>query len=77
MLSLMSKYLLITPTRQKGRSMNLNAPTQIVFIISLVLAVLALLGAIGISLPVIGGHAIWVALAAYVVLAAGNLMKGL
>ena len=55
--------------------MNLNAPTKIVFIISLVLAVIALIGALGVA--GIGGYAIWIALAAYVVLAAGNVMKGL
>ena len=57
--------------------MKLNAPTQIVFLISLVLAVIALIGALGIAIPVIGGYTIWIALAAYVVLAAGNVMKGL
>lgn len=55
--------------------MNLNAPTQIVFLISLVLAVLALLSAF-ITLPVVSGNALWVALVAYAVLAFGNLMKG-
>lgn len=57
--------------------MNLNAPTQIVFLISLALAVLALISALGVALPVISGNAIWVALIAYIVLAAGNLLKGL
>jgi uncharacterized membrane protein len=57
--------------------MNLSAPKQIVFLISLVLAVLALLAALGISLPVVSGNALWVALIAYAVLAAGNLMKGM
>lgn len=55
--------------------MNLNAPTQIVFIISLVLAVLALLSAF-VALPVVSGNGLWVALIAYAVLAFGNLMKG-
>ena len=51
----------------------LNAPTKMVFLISLVLAVLALLGAWVISIPVISGNAFLVMLVAYVVLAAGNI----
>ncbi|MBT5558311.1 MAG: hypothetical protein HOJ88_00335 [Proteobacteria bacterium] len=57
--------------------MKLNAPTAIVFYISLVLAVLALLTVLGVSIPVVSGNALWVALAAYAVLAAGNILKGL
>lgn len=57
--------------------MNIGAPTKLVFLISLALAVLALLSVIGIAIPVVSGNAIWVALLAYVVLAAGNLLKGL
>ena len=48
---------------------------NVVFILSLVLAIVALLGALG--LAGLGGYAIWIALGAYVVLAAGNVMKGL
>ena len=47
------------------------------FLISLVLAVLALLGAWVISIPVISGNAFLVMLVAYVVLAAGNILKGM
>ncbi len=57
--------------------MNLSAPTKPVFLISLVLAVLALLAALGISVPVVSGNALWVALAGYVVLALGNMLKGM
>ena len=57
--------------------MKLNAPTKIVFIISAVLAILALLPMIGVAIPVIGVHTTWIALAGYVVLAAGNMFKGL
>ena len=57
--------------------MSLNAPTKMVFLISLVLAVLALLGTWVISIPVIGGNAFLVMLLAYVVLAAGNILKGM
>jgi hypothetical protein len=57
--------------------MRLNAPTKIVFIISVVLAVMALLPMVGVAVPVVGGNTIWFALSAYAVLAAGNLFKGL
>ena len=57
--------------------MSLNAPTKMVFLISLVLAVLALLGAWVISIPVISGNAFLMTLLAYVVLAAGNILKGM
>jgi hypothetical protein len=54
--------------------MNLNAPTMPVFVASLVLAVLALIGAIGI-LPFLGAYAVWIALIGYVVLAVGTVVK--
>lgn len=53
--------------------MNLSAPTQVVFLISLVLAVIGLLPLIGITaIP----YASWGLLAGYVVLAIGCLFKG-
>ena len=57
--------------------MTLSAPTQVVFYISLVLAILALLTALGIAIPVVSGNALWTALVAYALLAAGCLLKGL
>jgi len=56
--------------------MKLSAPTQIVFIISLVVAVVGLLTALGI-LAMIPIASVWVMLVAYVILAAGCLMKGM
>ena len=53
---------------------RLNAPTQMVFLISLALAVLAIL-ALFVTIPVVSAYAFWVAIIAYVVLAAGCLMK--
>lgn len=58
-----------------GLSMNLSAPTQVVFLISLVLAVLAILG-LFVRIPFISLYAFWVLAAAYVVLAIGCLFKG-
>lgn len=55
--------------------MNLSAPTTIVFIISLILAIIGLLARYG-GMN-IGLEAFHWALLGYIVLAAGNLMKGL
>jgi hypothetical protein len=56
--------------------MTLSAPTMPVFIISVVLAVLALVGHF-VSIPFVTLYQFWVALAAYVVLFIGCVMKGL
>lgn len=56
--------------------MNLSAPTNAVFIISLILAVLALIG-VFVAIPVISPNAFWVAIIAYIVLAIGNVARGL
>ena len=53
--------------------MNLSAPTMIVFIISLVLALVGLFGSFAI-IPVSG---FWLMTVAYIVLAAGCLLKGI
>lgn len=53
---------------------RLNAPTQIVFVISLVLAVLAVAG-LYVNIPFVSFYAFWVAILAYVVLALGCVMK--
>lgn len=58
--------------------MNLSAPTFPVFVISLVLAILAVLVVYaGIKIPVITGNAFLTLLVGYVVLLAGNLLKGI
>ena len=55
--------------------MNLSAPTQIVFIITVIIAIIGLLMAFGVfSLGAIS--AFWVMTVAYVVLAAACLLKG-
>ncbi|TIM64168.1 MAG: hypothetical protein E5Y58_27245 [Mesorhizobium sp.] len=48
--------------------MNLSAPTQLIFIISLVIAIIGLLAALG--------AAVWIVLIAYIVLAGGCLVRG-
>jgi hypothetical protein len=55
---------------------NLSAPTIPVFLVSIVLIVLALIG----HFAVVGAlttHKFWIAVAAYVVLLIGNVFKGL
>jgi hypothetical protein len=55
--------------------MNLSAPTQVVFIITIVIAIIGLLMAFGVfSLGAIS--AFWVMTIAYVVLAAACLFRG-
>jgi hypothetical protein len=56
--------------------MTLNAPKQIVFIIAVVLAVLALIGFLVPTVPLLGGYAFWILLIGFIVLAGGVLMKG-
>ena len=56
--------------------MNLSAPTTPIFLISLVLAILAVLG-VYMPIPVVSGNAFWVAIIAYVVLLVGNVARGL
>jgi hypothetical protein len=56
--------------------MNLSAPTTVIFVISLILAVLAVLATF-VAIPVISPNAFWVAIIAWIVLAIGNLMKGI
>ena len=58
-----------------GESMNLNAPTQVVFIISLIIAVLALIGHF-VAVPFVSEYKFWFAIVGYVVLAAACVLKG-
>ena len=53
---------------------RLNAPTQMIFLISLGLAILAVLG-LFVTIPFVSIYAFWVAIIAYVVLAVGCVMK--
>jgi hypothetical protein len=56
--------------------MRLNAPTQVVFFISLILVILALIGLFVPGTPFLSPYAFWIAIVGYIVLAAGCLMKG-
>lgn len=54
---------------------TLNAPTQVVFVISLVIAIIAWIGSFA-AIPYIGEHPSILMTLAYVVLAVGCVMKG-
>ncbi len=56
--------------------MKLTPPTQNVFYISVVLAVVGILGSF-ISIPFVSGYAFLFVVVAYLVLFLGNTMKGL
>ena len=57
---------------------NLSAPTLPVFLLSVILAVIALLvHYAGVSIPYVGKHVFEVLLIAYAALFAGNILKGL
>lgn len=58
--------------------MNLSAPTLPVFLISVILAILAVLVVYaGVKIPVVSGNTFITLLIGYVVLLVGNLFKGL
>jgi hypothetical protein len=59
----------------EGLEMNLSPPTTAVFIVSLILAALAVIGKFA-AIPFITENGFWVAIVAYVVLAVGNLFRG-
>jgi hypothetical protein len=58
-----------------GLEMNLSPPTTAVFVISLILAVLAIIGTF-VAIPLISANAFWVAIIAYIILAVGNVFRG-
>lgn len=57
--------------------MSLSAPTKNIFLISVILAILAVVGIWVTAIPWVTGHAFIVLLIAYVVLLAGNVLKGI
>ena len=56
--------------------MTLHAPAMWVFILSLVLVILAVVG-VFVELPIFSMYAFWIAVLAYVVLALGNVLSPL
>ena len=59
----------------RGRAMNLNRPSQMIFIISLVIAIVAVLVALG-TISFTSLASVWIMGIAYAVLAVGCLMRG-
>ena len=57
--------------------MKLSAPKQVVFIIAAVMAVLSLASSQGVNVPIVSENVYWFMAAAFGLLAAGNLIKGL
>ena len=58
--------------------MRLSRPKEITFLLSLIVAVIAfLIAANVITNPLQNVAVVWIALAAYAILALGNLLKGL
>lgn len=70
-------YTFVCPIHWGGRKsfMRLSAPTQAIFVLALLLAVLATVGHL-VLVPYVSAYKFWLALAGYVVLAAGCLFKG-
>jgi hypothetical protein len=66
------------PAEAAGRTreaiMELHAPSTWMFVLSLVIAALAVISAFT-AIPYVTGHAFWMAIVAYVVLAVGNLAQ--
>ena len=55
--------------------MSLSPPTTVVFVVSIILALLAIIGKF-VPIPFITEHGFWVAVVAYVILACGNIFRG-
>lgn len=55
--------------------MNLSAPTKAIFIIAVIIALLAIIGMF-VAIPFVSANGFWVMTAAFVLLAAGNVMSG-
>jgi hypothetical protein len=59
-------------------NLNLSAPTLPVFLLSVILAIVALLvHYAGVSIPYVGKHVFEVLVIAYAALFAGNILKGI
>lgn len=57
--------------------MNLNAPKKITFFIAIILAVVSLLPLAGVAVALLGAYSYWILLVAFIILVAGNLLKGI
>lgn len=55
--------------------MKLSAPTNVVFIISVIVAIIGLIAALGV-VTAISAYAVWIMLLAFIILAVGCMMTG-
>jgi len=55
--------------------MNMKAPNKAMFLISLIMVVLAVVGAF-VLIPVVSANALWIAVGGYAVLAFASLFNG-
>jgi hypothetical protein len=60
----------------EGHTMKLNAPTKLIFLISLLLVALAVISRFT-PIPYVSQYQFWVAIVGYLVLVAGVTMKGM
>ena len=58
-----------------ARIVRLSAPKQFTFLVSLIVAIVALISFL-VKIPNVSPHAFWIAMVAYVVLAVGCALKG-
>jgi uncharacterized membrane protein len=54
---------------------NLSAPSQVVFIIAVVIAIIAIIG-VFVAIPFVSAYAFWIMTLAFVILAGACLMRG-
>lgn len=55
--------------------MSLSAPSQIIFIIAVIIAIVALIGSF-VAIPFVSTYPFWILLVAFVILAGACLMRG-
>lgn len=55
--------------------MNLSKPTNVTFIIAVIVALLGIIAQL-VTIPVLSGFAFWLVVIGFVILAAGNLLEG-
>ena len=60
---------------KQGGVMTLSAPTKMIWLVSLILAVLGFLGTL-VSIPIASVYAFWFVLIGYVLLFLGTILKG-
>jgi len=58
------------------KKLRLNAPTKIVFLISVIAFIVGLVGTF-IAIPIVSGIAFWLVVGSFVLLALSTILKGL